>query len=114
VRNFGVDEILFAYVYGGFRERDFFRDLDVAVWLKNPGKVFYYMVGFSARLEIELAFPVDLQVLIGAPLSFQFYVLMRGSLLFSRDESLRVMVIDEVVRKYGDLKFVEEVNSYVK
>jgi len=42
----GLDEVLFAYVYGGFVERDFFRDLDVAIWLREPDKAFYYTVDF--------------------------------------------------------------------
>lgn len=101
-----VAEISFAYVYGGFVERGFFRDLDVAVWLKNPRKAFFYVVGFSAKLEIEMGFPIDLQVLNEAPLPFQFSVFTQGRVLFSKDEGLRVRLVDEVVRKYSDLKFL--------
>ena len=35
-----VNDVSFAYVYGSFIERYFFRDLDVAVWLKNPSEAF--------------------------------------------------------------------------
>jgi len=92
-------------------ERDFSRDLDIAVWLKNPDKAFYYVVDFSAKLEIEMGFPIDLQVFNKASLPFQFYVSTWGNLLFSRDESLTVMMVDDVVRKYGDLKFLVKMNS---
>lgn len=100
----GVTEISFAYVHGGFIERDFFRDLDVAVWLKNSHRAFHYTVSFSAKLEIKMRVPVDLQVLNGAPLPFKFHVFTRGRLLFSKDESLRVRLADEVVREYIYLK----------
>ena len=100
----GVTEISFAYVHGGFIERDFFRDLDVAVWLKNPHRAFYYTVSFSAKLEIKMGVPVDLQVLNGAPLPFKFHVFTMGRLLFSKDESLRVRLVDEAVREYIDIR----------
>jgi len=32
------DEIVFAIVHGSFIERDSFRDIDIAVWIKKPGK----------------------------------------------------------------------------
>ena len=98
-------EILFAYVYGSFIKREFFKDLDVAVWLKNLSKAFSYVVDFSARLEIELGVPVDVQVLNEAPLPFKFHVLTEGKLLCSEDEVFRVKLVDEVIRNYLDLKF---------
>lgn len=33
----GVEEILFAYVHGGFLEGEF-RDVDVAVWIRDSSK----------------------------------------------------------------------------
>ncbi|MGQ9624990.1 MAG: type VII toxin-antitoxin system MntA family adenylyltransferase antitoxin [Candidatus Bathycorpusculaceae bacterium] len=98
-------EILFAYVYGSFIKREFFRDLDVAVWLKNPSKAFSYVVDFSARLEIELGVPVDVQVLNEAPLSFKFHVFTEGKILFSGDEVFGAKLVDEVIRNYLDFKF---------
>ena len=99
-----VNDVSFAYVYGGFIERDFFRDLDVAVWLKNPSEAFHYAVDFSAKLEIEMKVPVDLQVLNQAPLPFKFHVFTKGKLLFSKDEKLRAELADEIIREYLDLK----------
>ena len=99
-------EIIFAYVYGSFIKREFFRDLDVAVWLKNPSKAFGYVVNFSVRLEIELGVPVNVQVLNFAPLPFKFHVLTEGKLLYSRDEVFRVQLVDGVIRNYLDLKLI--------
>jgi hypothetical protein len=38
----GIDDIIFAYVHGGFLERSFFRDVDVAFWISDLEKAFYY------------------------------------------------------------------------
>ena len=97
------DDIVFAYVHGGLVERKMFRDVDVAVWIRNPEMSFYYTVDFSARLEVELGHPVDLHVLNEAPLPFKYRVFTRGKLLFSRDEGLRAAVVDKTIREYIDL-----------
>jgi len=98
-------DAVFAYAHGGFVEREYFRDVDVAVWLEDPSRSFYYAVDLSARLEVEVGLPVDLQVLNEAPLPFRFRVFARGRLLFSRDEELRSRLVDETVREYLDFKY---------
>ena len=103
--------VVFAYVHGSFMERDSFRDLDVAIWIRNPGKAFYYTVDFSAKLEVEMGVPVDVQVLNEAPLPFKHYIFTRGRLLLSRDENLRLRLVNEVVRQYVDLKQLIETAS---
>jgi len=100
----GASEVVFAYVYGSFVERDSFRDLDAAIWIRNLGKAFYYTVDFSAKLEVEMGVPVDVQVLNEAPLPSKHRVFTRGRLLLSRDENLRLRLVDEVIRQYIDLK----------
>ena len=57
------DEVVFAYVYGGFIERDVFRDIDVGIWVRDKERAFYYAVDISAKLGLEVGFPVDLQVI---------------------------------------------------
>jgi predicted nucleotidyltransferase len=104
----GVDGIVFAYVHGGFVEMDVFRDVDVAVWIKNPEDALDYEVDFSAKLEASLKTPIDLHALNQAPLSFRHHALTRGKLLFSKDEETRIRLIDETVRQYADLKKLRE------
>jgi predicted nucleotidyltransferase len=104
----GVDGIVFAYVHGGFVEMDVFRDVDVAVWIKNPEDALDYEVDFSAKLEADLKTPIDLHALNQAPLSFRHHALTRGKLLFSKDEETRIRLIDETVRQYADLKKLRE------
>jgi len=100
--------ILFAYVHGGFIERCVFRDVDVALWIENVEKAFYYTVDFSVKMEVDVGIPIDVQVLNQAPLPFKYYVFTRGELLFSRDEKLRFEVVNETMRKYFDLKMLRE------
>jgi len=107
----GASEVVFAYVYGSFMERFSFRDLDVAIWIRDSSKAFYYTVDFSAKLEVEMGVPVDVQVLNEAPLPFKHYIFTRGRLLLSRDENLRLRLFDEVVRQYVDLKQLIETAS---
>jgi hypothetical protein len=104
----GVDGIVFAYVHGGFIEMGIFRDVDVAVWIKNPEDALDYEVDFSAKLEVSLKTPIDLHVLNQAPLSFRHHALTRGKLLFSKDEEMRIGLIEETVRQYADLKKLKE------
>jgi len=98
--------IVFAYVHGSLVEKGFFRDVDVAVWIRNPGDAFKYEVDVSARLEVDLNIPIDLHVLNGAPLPFKHHVLTRGRLLFSRDEGERARIVDETIRQYADLSLL--------
>lgn len=100
----GVDGIVFAYVHGGFIEMEVFRDVDVAVWIKNPQDAFHYEVDLSAKIEANLKTPIDVHVLNQAPLSFKHYTFARGKLLFSKDEETRIKLIDETVRQYADAR----------
>ncbi len=95
--------ILFAYVYGGFAERGFFRDVDVAVWIDSPEEAFRHEVELSSKLEAELEIPIDIHVLNEAPLPFKHAVFTKGRLIFSRHEEIRMKIVDETVRQYADL-----------
>ncbi len=104
------EDIVFAYVHGGFVSREVFRDIDIAIWLINPNKAFEYSVNFPVALEskLHLPLPVDIQVINEAPLPFQYKVLTEGRLLFSKDEGLRWRIIDKVTLLYLDLMILVE------
>jgi predicted nucleotidyltransferase len=106
----GIDDMIFAYVHGGFLERSFFRDVDVAVWISDVEKAFYYTVNFSAKLEVEAGLPVDLHVLNMAPLPFKHHIFTTGMLLFSKDEELRHRIVDQTIKEYIDLKLTEQLS----
>jgi hypothetical protein len=100
------NKIMFAYIHGSFVERDSFRDLDVAIWINDRNKAFHYTVDFSAKIGLEIGISVDIQVLNEAPLPFKYNVFTRGVLLLSKDEALRLKVVDETTRQYMDLKMM--------
>jgi len=107
----GDSNVVFAYAHGGFVRRRFFRDVDVAVWLRDPGDPLRYVVDLSAELEVEVGLPVDLQVLNEAPLPFKYRVVTEGKLLFSRDERLRKELVNAIVREYLDFQFFLSLHS---
>ncbi|MFP4283998.1 MAG: nucleotidyltransferase domain-containing protein [Desulfovermiculus sp.] len=64
----GRPEIVFAYVHGSFVTEDYFRDLDVAVWVNDrfwPEHSFAYEDGVAQEIvgEIHKEFPVDVRIL---------------------------------------------------
>jgi predicted nucleotidyltransferase len=100
----GVEGIVFAYAHGSFVELDAFRDVDIALWVKDPEDAFNYAVHLSAKLEAEVGVPMDIHVLNDAPLPFKRHVFTKGELLLSVDEGFRLMMLDETLRRYFDLK----------
>ncbi len=106
--------IVFAYVHGGFLERNVFRDVDVAVWIKNFKEALNYEVRFSVFFELKLKIPVDIHVLNEAPLPFKYNVFTKGKLLFSRNEKLRLNVVNNVVRQYIDLLLLRKYANAIK
>lgn len=116
-------DVLFAYVYGSFGEGLPFHDIDVGIYLagERDRKGSWSDVELIALLEQAVSraqtacqpeskkdtrwprIPVDVRVLNRAPLSFSYHVL-RGRLLFSRDEDVRVPWVARIVSRYLDLK----------
>ena len=98
-------EISFAYVYGSFTEDLPFHDIDVGIVLSPPAEegVIPYMLDLSQCLSLETQTPVDVRVINDAPVTFQYSVI-RGFLILMRDEEKHVRFVEEVIRKYLDLK----------
>ncbi|NWF55364.1 MAG: nucleotidyltransferase domain-containing protein [Syntrophaceae bacterium] len=99
-----LPEVLFAYLYGSFTREERFRDVDVAVYLKNP---IPSPLQAELRLEAELAeriekYPVELRVLNQAPLSFRYRVIKEGIVLVIRDEDFRCKFVESTLRDYFD------------
>ncbi|MCX8188623.1 MAG: nucleotidyltransferase domain-containing protein [Nitrososphaeria archaeon] len=105
------DEIMFAIVHGSFIERNSFRDIDIAIWVKDPEKAFQYTINLPCKIGEEIEVPVDIQVLNDAPLPFKHHVLTSGKILFSRDEKLRTRLADETIRQYMDLKLLTKYSN---
>ena len=98
----GREEVLFAYLHGSFLSGPF-RDIDIAVYIDGERDVFYELE-LEGELEERLGFPVDVRVLNNAPISFRFKVL-KGELLFSRDEEKRCEFESRTMGEYHDFKY---------
>ena len=100
------ERVLFAFLYGSFLDGDFFRDIDLGVFVKGVGSTDFwdYECGLSQKIEKALChpFPVEAKVINRAPISFCYHVI-RGRLLFVRDESVMVGFMTRVARTYLDM-----------
>lgn len=97
-------EVVFAYLYGSFVEEDAFHDVDVGVYFKSvePDKATVMALALAQRLSERVGLPVDVRVLNLAPMSFLYHVL-RGRLIFSRDDAHLAEVIEHTACLYLDL-----------
>jgi uncharacterized protein len=97
-------EVSFAYVFGSFIAGDGFRDIDVAVFLRDlPESVLEY----ERRLESELmtvvhVYPVDVRILNRSPLSFRYRVIKEGAILFARSDDERSDFQEATLSAYFD------------
>lgn len=82
------EEVVFSYIHGSFTEGDF-RDIDIAVYLKDEEKALPYELNMERRIEDAIGFPADVRILNYAPLCFRFNVIKNGLLLFSRNDKTR-------------------------
>ena len=97
---------LFAFLYGSFLDGAFFRDIDLGVFVKDVGPTGFwdYECRLSQKIEkiLSHSFPVEARVINRAPISFCYHVI-RGRLLFVRDESVMVDFMTRVARAYLDI-----------
>ena len=96
--------VAFAYLHGSLLDSEAVHDVDVGLYLRESETERGAAVAsaLSARLSIIAGLPVDVRVLNDAPLSFVYHVL-RGRLLFCRDEDLLTSKLEDVARRYLDL-----------
>jgi predicted nucleotidyltransferase len=82
-----------------------FQDIDLGIFVSNTDTSAYwdYECKISQQIEdaIPSSFPVETKVINNAPLSFCFNVI-RGKLLFARDEDLLVDFMKRTAKKYLD------------
>ena len=96
--------VVFAYGYGSFLESEAFHDVDVGVCLvtEEPGKATARALALAQHLTARIGLPVDVRILNQAPASFVFHVL-KGRLIFSRDDDRLAEVIEATLRRYLDI-----------
>lgn len=94
--------VAFAYVYGSFAEARPFHDIDIGVYRNGSEPSPDLEENLAQTLSTALRIPVDVRVVNDAPVSFLFHVL-RGELLYSRDDELLSTVIENTIRCYLDI-----------
>lgn len=100
-------EISFAYIYGSFVEEIPFHDIDVGIYLSeiNKESATSYALDLAHFLSNALRIRTDVYVLNYAPVLFLYHVI-RGRLIFERDEDIRAGVVENTIREYFDIKSV--------
>jgi predicted nucleotidyltransferase len=96
--------LLFAYVYGSFVMADRFRDIDIAVYLKQAPSTPLHA---ELELETELGnlvkiYLVDVRVLNSAPLSFRYNVIKSGKPIVVVDDDARTEFEEATLSHYFD------------
>jgi len=94
--------ILIAIVFGGFIDSSFTRDVDVAVYLRDPRDIiedYGYVEDLGRRLSIEIGLPVDIVVLNHALDSILNRALVHGKPIVVKDwrlyYGLRMLAIEQ-------------------
>jgi predicted nucleotidyltransferase len=100
----GEPEVVFGCLYGSFLEGLPFEDVDVGVYLRTSsgGVEATYDLSLADRLSKAIRLPVDVRVLNHASTPFLFHVL-RGHLLFCRDDDLLAGVMERTAARYLDI-----------
>ncbi|MFQ6083145.1 MAG: nucleotidyltransferase domain-containing protein [Candidatus Aminicenantia bacterium] len=109
-------EIIFSYIHGSFLDRFPFQDIDIALYV-NPKKIsslqtFDYSFQLSVDISKQIGLEVDIQIMNYASLGFQHSVFKNGKLLFSKDENLRLSLIESTSLEYVD--FYELSLQYIR
>ena len=94
----GYREVAFAYIHGSFVTDISFNDIDIALHITPNSYTHYsqqrettldFVIPLERALENELPYPVDIQLLNEAPLSFRYRVIHDGELIVDNDPNLR-------------------------
>lgn len=96
------EEIVFAYVHGSFVKEKAFRDVDVAVYSREPVDPVHYESDLSYELADRTGLPVEVRVINEAPVAFQMAVLRDGRRLVARGEEVLADFIVSVGRRYRE------------
>ena len=104
-------DVLFAWIYGSFARQEPFRDIDIAIYLAQAAEPYdIYKLQMQIAREVEQrvipGIPVDVRILNGAPVEFQYEVIRDGRLAYERDRELRIEFESGVMSRYLDIRFM--------
>lgn len=102
--------IIFAYLYGSFVRDEPFRDIDVALFIKEPLQDYFSLESdLSYELTTITGYQVEVRIINKAPVALQMAVLREKKLLFSRDDEKRTDFIQDVGKRYIDYSHLREI-----
>ncbi len=91
--------VLLAVLFGSFVELNSFRDIDIAVYIRD-GEDLSLIFRLANKLEEELGYPVDVVPLNTIPPRFRHYILTKGVVIVEKKpglyESLLIQTMDEI------------------
>lgn len=107
-------EISFAYLHGSFITGEGFKDIDIAIYLKEMplSQLEYELKIESELMKIIERHPVDVRILNTSPLSFKYNVIKDGIYLIVRNDDERADFQEVTLRNYFD--FAPYRNIYLK
>jgi hypothetical protein len=96
------DDVVFAYLHGSFIESLKFRDIDIAIFVKNPVREIELESDLSYELTDKTGYPVEVRIINNASIAFQMAVLRKGRLLISKADNVRTDFIENTSRRYRE------------
>lgn len=102
--------IEFALIHGSYLEHKKYRDIDVAIFLKEDAlksEIDYYKITLAVKLDNKINKTVDISILNKSSYSFKFQTL-KGKIIFIRNIEFYDNYVEEVLRNYYDFQFIRE------
>ena len=99
-------DVVFAYLFGSFAEKNPFHDVDVGIFLDEArlrGSADQRAFDLAGRLEAALRFPVDVVALNARPVTFRFHV-YSGELFLVNDETRFAEELERTTAEYFDIE----------
>ena len=105
------ERVIFAYAYGSFSREESFRDVDIAIYVKNPQENPFVIISdikaalsrLAKKENLNLiADQFDVQIINDAPFTFLKRIFKEGILLFDHDPDLRTDIVEYVSLKYRE------------
>jgi len=96
----------FAYVHGSFINANYFRDIDIGVFVKEDSSQ-ELDKGLEKELSIELTealnYECDVKIINDSPIQFQ-YAVLKGKKIICKNRGLLAQFKEQVYHKYLDFK----------
>ncbi|MFZ1292537.1 MAG: nucleotidyltransferase domain-containing protein [Melioribacteraceae bacterium] len=106
---FKREEIRIVYIFGSFVSKDYYHDIDIAVFLKkdfnktDPAKFPYgYESELNSEINLLVRQKIDFVVMNNAEITLQHRIINKGILLFSKDEPKRISYENYIRKLYID------------